>query len=294
MRRGFAVVSIPSTDVTTAVRRSIASLVAACLLAAVVGCSDPADTGAVVATTAPPVSTTVADATTSPTTSEPDPAYRSWIANVRPERTAVTVHESPGGPQLQLDLTGKGGLLPVGITNPLKSGAPTTFLVKQRDVEGAGARWHEVYLPVRPNGATGWIADDDVVLTNTDMSARIDLTTHTLELSDAGAVIATYPVAAGEPETPTPTGSFYVKELVEPPKANGTYGPLAYGLSAFSPTLVDTEAFADGVIGIHGTNRPDLIGTDVSHGCVRVRNEDVLDLERRQVPLGMPVTIVRS
>jgi len=62
-------------------------------------------------------------------------------------------------------------------------------------------------------------------------------------------------------------------------------------LSAFSPTLVDTEAFADGVIGIHGTNRPELIGSDVSHGCVRLRNEDVLDLERRQVPLGMPVTI---
>lgn len=73
---------------------------------------------------------------------------------------------------------------------------------------------------------------------------------------------------------------FYVKELVEPPKANGTYGPLAYGLSAFSPTLVDTEAFADGVIGIHGTNRPELIGSDVSHGCVRLRNEDVLDLEQ--------------
>ena len=54
---------------------------------------------------------------------------------------------------------------------------------------------------------------------------------------------------------------------------------------------MDTEAFADGVIGIHGTNEPELIGTDVSHGCVRMRNADILDLEAHQVPLGMPVNI---
>lgn len=239
--------------------------------------------------TAAPVPTT-ATATTEP---EPDrdPVYRSWIANVQPQVQSVVVHDSPGGPQLQLDTKGDGSLRPVAIDNPLPSGAPATFLVKQRSAPAAGGEWTEVYLPVRPNDSTGWIANTDIEFTTTDMAATINLTTHQLELSDQGAVIATYPVAAGEPDTPTPTGLFFVKELVEPPNPDGAYGPIAYGLSAFSPTLVDTEAFADGVIGIHGTNRPELIGTDVSHGCVRVHNDDVLDLERRQVPLGMPVTI---
>lgn len=236
-------------------------------------------------------STTTAAADTTTSAPEPDPQYRSWIANVKPEVTSVTVHETPGGPQLRLDTAGNGTLRPVTVENPLKSGAPTTFRVKQQGVESSGRSWVEVFLPVRPNEATGWVAEDDVILTHTDMSATISLTSHRLELFDAGAVVATYEVAVGEAATPTPTGSFYVKELVEPPKANGTYGPIAYGLSAFSPTLVDTEAFADGVIGIHGTNEPELIGTDVSHGCVRMRNADILDLEAHQVPLGMPVTI---
>ena len=222
---------------------------------------------------------------------EPEPEYRSWIANVKPEVTSVAVHETPGGPQLRLDTAGNGTLRPVIVENPLKSGAPTTFRVKQQGVESAGRSWVEVFLPVRPNEATGWVAEDDVILTHTDLSVTINLTSHRLQLFDAGAVVATYDVAVGEAATPTPTGSFYVKELVEPPKANGTYGPIAYGLSAFSPTLVDTEAFADGVIGSHGTNEPELIGTDVSHGCVRMRNADILDLEAHQVPLGMPVTI---
>lgn len=236
-------------------------------------------------------STTTLAADTTTSAPDKDPQYRSWIANVKPEVTSVTVHETPGGPPLRLDTAGNGTLRPVTVANPLKSGAPTTFRVKQQGVESGGRSWAEVFLPVRPNEATGWVAEDDVVLTHTDLSATINLTSHRLELFDAGTVVATYEVAVGEAATPTPTGSFYVKELVEPPRANGTYGPIAYGLSAFSPTLVDTEAFADGVIGIHGTNEPELIGTDVSHGCVRMRNDDILALEAHQVPLGMPVTI---
>ncbi len=280
---------MPLPHLPASAHRLVAA-VAALTVLSLTACGSDADSVAdVTPTTAAPGTSTTAAATTS--TTEPDPASRSWIANVRSEVGSIVIHDSPGGPQLQLDTAGDGTVKPVAISNPLPSGAPATFLIAQRAVEATGTLWHEVYLPVRPNGSTGWVADADVVLTNTDMAATIDLATHQLTLSEAGAVIATYPVAAGEAATPTPTGTFYVKELVEPPKANGTYGPLAYGLSAFSPTLVDTEAFADGVIGIHGTNRPELIGSDVSHGCVRLRNEDVLDLERRQVPLGMPVTI---
>ncbi|MEB3118669.1 MAG: L,D-transpeptidase, partial [Limnothrix sp.] len=46
----------------------------------------------------------------------------------------------------------------------------------------------------------------------------------------------------------------------------------------------------DNSIGFHGTPNPELIGQAVSHGCVRMRNEDIVDLFDR-VTEGMPVRV---
>ena len=45
-----------------------------------------------------------------------------------------------------------------------------------------------------------------------------------------------------------------------------------------------------GQIGIHGTNEPGALGTDVSHGCVRISNASITKLARL-LPLGTPVQI---
>ena len=45
-----------------------------------------------------------------------------------------------------------------------------------------------------------------------------------------------------------------------------------------------------GFIGIHGTDRPRLIPGRVSHGCIRMRNADVVALAER-VGVGTPLTI---
>ena len=47
-----------------------------------------------------------------------------------------------------------------------------------------------------------------------------------------------------------------------------------------------------GEYAIHGTNNPRSIGTSASYGCIRMRNDDVLDLFRR-VDVGTPVVVVR-
>jgi len=44
---------------------------------------------------------------------------------------------------------------------------------------------------------------------------------------------------------------------------------------------------------IHGTNEPDTIGHDVSAGCIRMRNEDVVDLYER-TPVGTKVIVLAS
>jgi lipoprotein-anchoring transpeptidase ErfK/SrfK len=66
------------------------------------------------------------------------------------------------------------------------------------------------------------------------------------------------------------------------------YGPVAFGTSARSEVLTDWPA--GGFVGIHGTNRPDLLPGRVSHGCIRLRNQDILRLARL-LPVGTPLTI---
>ena len=100
------------------------------------------------------------------------------------------------------------------------------------------------------------------------------------------------PIGVGTADTPSPSGIYYVKELLRPPSQDGPYGHYACGLSGFSNQLTSFAGGA-GVIGIHGTNEPGSIGRDVSHGCIRVNN-GVIDrmVNDIGIPLGTPVEIV--
>ena len=89
--------------------------------------------------------------------------------------------------------------------------------------------------------------------------------------------------------TPTPFGLYYITELLKQPNPSGIYGPYAFGLSAHSNVLHEF-AGGDGEIGIHGTNEPWAVGTDVSHGCIRVYNRVITRLASK-LPLGTPVWI---
>jgi lipoprotein-anchoring transpeptidase ErfK/SrfK len=170
------------------------------------------------------------------------------------------------------------------LDHPLPTGAPLVFQVV--DAEGD---WLEVLLPLRPNGSTGWILAKQVTLTETPYRIEIDVSDHRLVVWRRGELLVDAPVAIGTGSTPTPIGDFYLNELLQPPDPGGIYGPYAYGLSGYSETLTDFRG-GDGVIGIHGTNEPESLGTDVSHGCVRVANEVITDMVSF-LPLGTPVII---
>lgn len=172
------------------------------------------------------------------------------------------------------------------LAHPQPSGAPLTFLVAD-----FRAGWLHVHLPVRPNGTTGWIRTGDVTVTGVNYRIDVHLRTHSLELFERGKPIATFPVGVGTRDTPTPGGTFYLKELLKPTNKGGFYGPYAYGLSGFSNVLKSFGAKGEGVIGLHGTNDESAIGSDVSHGCIRMRNKDITRLART-LPLGTPVRIL--
>jgi lipoprotein-anchoring transpeptidase ErfK/SrfK len=120
----------------------------------------------------------------------------------------------------------------------------------------------------------------------------VRLTTHRLILYQRGKAVLRTPIAAGRAGAPTPAGKYYVTDLLRPPDPNGFYGPHAFGLSAHSRVYTRFLG-GDGQVGIHGTNSPQLLGSDVSHGCIRVDNATIARLARI-VPLGTPVEISRS
>ncbi|MCP5032969.1 MAG: L,D-transpeptidase [Actinomycetia bacterium] len=104
------------------------------------------------------------------------------------------------------------------------------------------------------------------------------------------AVVFTTKIAIGTGETPTPIGSLFTTVLYEVPDPSGPYGPYAFALSGFSEVL-SSFGGGDGLIGIHGTNDPSSLGTEVSHGCIRIPN-DLITQMAEMVPLGTPVRIV--
>ncbi|MDZ4826717.1 MAG: L,D-transpeptidase [Actinomycetota bacterium] len=155
---------------------------------------------------------------------------------------------------------------------------------------GTDDGWLEVLLPVRPNGSRGFVRAADVTLESTNLTVDIDLATKVLRVSDGdNGVLVETPIAIGSAENPTPTGDFYLTDILITGDEDSAYGPYALGLSAHSETLSEFGG-GDGQIGIHGTNQPSSIGRAVSHGCVRVSN-DIVTALANTVPLGTPVVI---
>ena len=172
------------------------------------------------------------------------------------------------------------------LASPTPVGEPLVFLVARR-----GAGWEQVYLPRRPDGATGWVMDRDVDLAWNPYSLRVSLRAHELVVLARGHVLARYRAAVGRSVLPTPRGRYYLVELLKQPDPNGLYGPYAFGTSAFSRVLYSFGG-GPGQIGLHGTNDPGSIGRSVSHGCIRVPNAAIVRLAH-ELPLGTPVTIER-
>ena len=227
-----------------------------------------------------------ATASTASTAPENVDGSTSYVATAKPDVASVEVFESAGGkPEVGED--GKA----IAIANPNENGVEAVFLIKQRNVAAAdGKIYHEVDLPIRPNGSTGWVRGDDVNVTYHSYRIRIQLAKHTLQLFEGGTQRFDFPIGVGTNDTPTPGGVFYIKELLQPPDPTGPYGTYAYGLSGYSQVL-DSFNGGDGVVGIHGTNDESVIGTDVSHGCIRMKNADIEKLVQ-VLPLGVPVEIL--
>ena len=160
-------------------------------------------------------------------------------------------------------------------------------LAARRD--SAGRNWLQIRVPMRPNGKVGWVLDEMLgTLYIVRTALVVDRKQLRATLVKSGKVIWSARVGIGKAATPTPAGQFWIRERLKGLGNSGTYGPWAFGTSAYS-NLSDWPG--GGVVGIHGTNQPGLIPGRPSHGCIRVRNDKIRALARL-MPVGTPVSIV--
>jgi len=202
------------------------------------------------------------------------PAPGSGQAVVAYSQGELEVFPSPASP-------GQGKLLPA--TTIL--GTPQVYLVEGLPSSG----WVRLALPGRPNGSTGWALASDLEFEIVDQAIKVDLSDRTLALIENGVEVMLAPVAVGSAVNPTPTGQFYVTDIVQLADPGSAWGPFALGISARSDTITEFNG-GDGIIGIHGTNRPATIGEAVSLGCIRLDNQLITQLVAL-VGLGTPVEI---
>jgi lipoprotein-anchoring transpeptidase ErfK/SrfK len=176
--------------------------------------------------------------------------------------------------------------------NPVVRGVPLVFLVEWKQRRWTWPKWVRVHLPSRPNGATGWVRSSSVRFLKNPYRIRVNLKRKTLSVWRRKNRVMLVNVGVGRAVTPTPTGKYFLVQLIRTRRPRGVYGPYAFGTSAYS-TKLTRFGRGNGQVGLHGTNRPKRIGTNVSHGCIRVHNKVIRRLAR-YIPLGTPLMILRS
>ena len=125
----------------------------------------------------------------------------------------------------------------------------------------------------------------------------IDRSTFRLRLFKRLRYDRSYGVAVGLPDYPTPTGLFRIQSKQVNPTWTAPNSPWAGEMAGQSVSGGDPSnplkarwMGVSGSVGIHGTGQEYSIGSRASHGCIRMRVADVIDLYGR-VPLGAPVLI---
>jgi lipoprotein-anchoring transpeptidase ErfK/SrfK len=203
----------------------------------------------------------------------PEPHLSMWSVVERP----ATARSSPGR-----------GRRVARLRTRTPEGTDNLVVVRRRARDASGRVWVEAVLPVLPNGTTGWIPRDALGgyrRVRTHLVVNLRRLTATLERG--GRRVFRARVGVGMQQWPTPRGRFYIRNKLVRYRST-FYGPLAFGTSARSAVLTDWPD--GGFVGVHGTGRPELIPGRISHGCIRMRNTDIVRLGR-MMPVGTPVTI---
>jgi lipoprotein-anchoring transpeptidase ErfK/SrfK len=154
-------------------------------------------------------------------------------------------------------------------------------------------QWLRVLLPIRPDGASGWIPRDNVVLLTTRYWVVVDKRARTVTIYHNGGRVHRYLAVVGKASTPTPDGLAAIYEKDPQPDPNAFLGPWALPLTALSNVLYNFGG-GPGRVAIHGragASLQDPLGSARSHGCIRIDNGPVTWMAHH-LAQGTPVQIV--
>jgi hypothetical protein len=171
------------------------------------------------------------------------------------------------------------------------SGEPQVLLVLG-SADRHGHQWLRVLLPIRPNGTTGWIPRDNVVLLSSPYWVTIDKHARMVMIYRQGKLIHKFRAVIGTAATPTPDGVAAIYERDPQPDPHGFLGPWALPLTIFSNVLQNFGG-GPGRVAIHGRDGASLndpLGSAASHGCIRIEN-GAINWIAKNVPQGTPVQI---
>jgi L,D-transpeptidase-like protein len=253
------------------VRRTVLIAVPLAVVAALVGLpSQPAD-GVVAPRELGPAARVLPHVAMAEAT---QPRLRPPLRFTLVDAAGAVVHRWPGGP-----VSGT-----VSETTPLGSHSWAWALAVSKN-----HRWARIGLTWQPNGRSGWIRLTGRARVHSSYWVDADLSRRRVRLMKGRHLRVSFRAAVGTPVSPTPTGKFYVTDLVATGDPSGPFGWYAFGLSGHQPNLPPGWGGGN-QLAIHGTNAPSSIGTAASAGCLRVSAAALATL-KRHLRLGTPVVI---
>lgn len=201
----------------------------------------------------------------------------------------VTVHEEISSLTIYVE-PDTGAATLKNLSNPGPFDGPRTLETTGQTIE----EFLEVIVPALPNKTTGWVFAKDVAISSSGQRIVVDLSDREASLYVDDVLVTKADVAIGAYETPTPVLGAIIDVVWDRTTSQtsfGTaYGDILFGLNQHSEVL---ESFGGKrpAIAIHGTPEPELIGLQVSNGCIRMRNDDI-EKFAEYVRLGARVQIV--
>ncbi|QLE57768.1 L,D-transpeptidase [Nostoc sp. TCL26-01] len=222
----------------------------------------------------------------------PGGVYRGGLGE-----TAFGASAPPGGSTLDKNSSSQ--------SSAIKSGDKSDTVNQNVNLETSKPNKTQVLTPAIPKNSDSSNQSDSIFpqlslpkpspskLSNGKKEVVVDLSDRRTYVYSGDVVIASYPIAIGKKGWETPTGTFKVKDMQHDPIwrhpitgkvfPSGTDSPLGERWIGF---------WSDGrnEIGFHGTPETHLLGTAISHGCLRMRNADVR-LLYDQVEVGTSVVV---
>ena len=127
-----------------------------------------------------------------------------------------------------------------------------------------------------------------------DVELIVNLSNRKVQVYEQQKLKASYPVAIGQEGWETPTGSFKVAQMYENPAwqhpITGEKIPSSDKDNPLGKRWIGFTSHGKLLIGFHGTTDDSLLGQAVSHGCLRMKNADVVALYK-QIKIGTPVLV---